>query len=485
MDGVLGSLVWMPWVGMAIVAAIPGTQKDRIRQVGLLVSGLVFLQSLRVWLAFDNATAEFQMVEVYEGYTWGGGNLFIGVDGISLFFVILTTFLIPVCLLASWNAIQERVKEYTLCFLAMGSCTVAVFLVLDVLWFYVFFESVLIPMFLVIGLWGSRARKIRAGYQFFLYTFFGSVFMLLALLTMAWEAGTTDWQVLQEVQWSASQGRWLWLAFFLSFAIKIPMVPFHTWLPEAHVEAPTAGSVMLAGIMLKLGTYGMIRFLLPLFPEASAYFTPFVFTLSVIAIVYTSLTTLRQVDLKKIIAYSSVAHMGFVTLGLFTFNATGVEGSLLIMLSHGWVSSALFLCVGVLYDRYHTRLVKYYQGIGQGMPLFAVIFVFFSMANLGFPGTSSFVGEFLSLAGAFVANPTVAVLASLGTVLGAAYSVWLCNRVLFGTLEASPLGAIVDLNAREMMVFVPLIGLTLWMGVYPTAFMDPMHVSVANLLYVF
>jgi proton-translocating NADH-quinone oxidoreductase chain M len=357
-----------------------------------------------------------------------------------------------------------------------------VFTVLDLLFFYIFFESVLIPMFLMIGIWGSRARKVRAAYQFFLYTLLGSLFMLLAILTIAFETGTTDYQVLLTTEWSESRQIFLWLAFFASFAVKVPMVPFHIWLPEAHVEAPTAGSVMLAGVLLKLGTYGFIRFSIPLFPEASAYFTPFMFTMSVVAIVYTSLTTLRQGDLKKIIAYSSVAHMGFVTLGLFTGNVVGLEGAMMIMLSHGWVSSALFLCVGVLYDRYHSRMVKYYQGLTQVMPLFAFVFVFFSMANLGFPGTSSFVGEFMSLAGAFEANVTVAILAAIGTVLGAAYSVWLCNRVLFGPLQTEVLSGYSDLCRREVAIFLPLMFMTLWMGIYPQVFLQPMHLSILHIL---
>jgi len=336
-------------------------------------------------------------------------------------------------------------------------------------------------MFLMIGIWGSRARKGRAAYLFFFYTLLGSLFMLLAILTIAFETGTTDYQVLLTTTWSESRQIFLWVAFFASFAVKVPMVPFHIWLPEAHVEAPTAGSVMLAGVLLKLGTYGFIRFSIPLFPEASAYFTPFMFTMSVVAIVYTSLTTLRQGDLKKIIAYSSVAHMGFVTLGLFTGNVVGLEGAMMIMLSHGWVSSALFLCVGVLYDRYHTRLVKYYQGLTQAMPLFAIVFTFFSMANLGFPGTSSFAGEFMSLAGAFEANVTVAILAAIGTVLGAAYSVWLCNRVLFGPLQTEVLSGYSDLVRREAAVFAPLIFMTLWMGIYPEVFLQPMHLSILYL----
>lgn len=478
----LSSLVVMPLMGSLGIAFIPSHWTGWIRTGGLVISGLCFLQSLRLWVGFDSSSSRFQFVEVYPGLAWGHGDVFLGVDGISLFLIILTTFLIPICLLASYQAIQHNLKAYTICFLLLGGLTTGVFMVLDVLWFYVLFEAILIPMVLVVGVWGSRARRTRASMQFFLYTAFGSLALLMALLSMAWTVGSTDWQVLSEVTWSPTRERWLWLAFFVSFAVKVPMVPVHTWLPEAHVEAPTAGSVLLAGIMLKLGTYGMVRFLLPLFPNASAYWTPFVFTLSVVAIIYTSLTTLRQGDMKRMIAYSSVAHMGFVTLGLFTGNLTGLMGSMLIMLSHGWVSSALFLCVGVLYDRYHSRLIKYYQGIGQGMPLFAIIFVFFSMANLGFPGTSSFVGEFLVLAGAGAANLTVTFFAAVGTVLGAAYSVWLCNRVLFGPLTSVTLTGIKDITVREAVIFTPLMILTLWMGIYPQAFIEPIEGALASVL---
>lgn len=482
--GVLSSLVVMPLMGALGVAFMPRHRVDWMRVTGLVVSGLCFLQSLRLWVNFDTTTSRFQWVEVYPGLAWGKGDVFVGVDGISLFLIILTTLLIPLCLLASYKSIQQHVKAYTICFLLLGGFTCGVFMVLDVLWFYILFEATLIPMFLVVGIWGSRARRVRAAYQFFLYTAAGSLALLMALLSMAWTVGSTDWQVLTEVTWSPVRERWLWLAFFVSFAVKVPMVPVHTWLPEAHVEAPTAGSVLLAGIMLKLGTYGMLRFLLPLFPQASAYWTPWVFMLSVVAIVYTSLTTLRQTDMKRMIAYSSVAHMGFVTLGLFTGNTLGLMGSMLIMLSHGWVSSALFLCVGVLYDRYHTRLVKYYQGLAQGMPLFAILFVFFSMANLGFPGTSSFVGEFLVLMGSGVANLTVTLMAALGTVLGAAYSVWLCNRILFGPLQHQTLGGISDITLREGVTFIPLVIMTLWMGIYPQIFMDAIEPSLtAVLLY--
>jgi len=473
----LSNLIVLPWLGILVLAFVPSRNTDLIRKIGAGFAGLCFVLSLQLWVLFDNQAVGFQFVEVKNWMF----PVYFGIDGISLFFVLLTTFLILLCIIATWESIQTHVKAYMMAFLVMGSFLVCVFTVLDLLFFYIFFESVLIPMFLMIGIWGSRARKGRAAYLFFFYTLLGSLFMLLAILTIAFETGTTDYQVLLTTTWSESRQIFLWVAFFASFAVKVPMVPFHIWLPEAHVEAPTAGSVMLAGVLLKLGTYGFIRFSIPLFPEASAYFTPFMFTMSVVAIVYTSLTTLRQGDLKKIIAYSSVAHMGFVTLGLFTGNVVGLEGAMMIMLSHGWVSSALFLCVGVLYDRYHTRLVKYYQGLTQAMPLFAIVFTFFSMANLGFPGTSSFAGEFMSLAGAFEANVTVAILAAIGTVLGAAYSVWLCNRVLFGPLQTEVLSGYSDLVRREAAVFAPLIFMTLWMGIYPEVFLQPMHLSILYL----
>jgi len=473
----LSNLILLPWLGIIVLAFVPSRNTDLIRKIGAATAALCFVLSLWLWVLFDNQAVGFQFVEVK---TWVF-PVYFGIDGISLFFVLLTTFLILLCIIATWESIQTHVKAYMMAFLMMSSFLVCVFTVLDLLFFYIFFESVLIPMFLMIGIWGSRARKGRAAYLFFFYTLLGSLFMLLAILTIAFETGTTDYQVLLTTTWSESRQIFLWLAFFASFAVKVPMVPFHIWLPEAHVEAPTAGSVMLAGVLLKLGTYGFIRFSIPLFPEATAYFTPFMFTMSIVAIVYTSLTTLRQGDLKKIIAYSSVAHMGFVTLGLFTGNVVGLEGAMMIMLSHGWVSSALFLCVGVLYDRYHTRLVKYYQGLTQAMPLFAIVFTFFSMANLGFPGTSSFAGEFMSLAGAFEANVTVAILAAIGTVLGAAYSVWLCNRVLFGPLQTEVLSGYSDLVRREAAVFAPLIFMTLWMGIYPEVFLQPIHLSILYL----
>jgi proton-translocating NADH-quinone oxidoreductase chain M len=406
----------------------------------------------------------------------------IGIDGVSLFFVLLTCFLIPVCLLVAWSSVQTYVKEYYIAFLVMESLMIAVFSVLDLLLFYIFFESVLIPMFIIIGVWGSRERKIRAAYQFFLYTLFGSLLMLLAVLLIYFQGGSTDLQVLYTTQFSEKRELLLWLAFFASFAVKVPMVPVHIWLPEAHVEAPTAGSVLLAGIMLKLGTYGFLRFSIPLFPYASIYFTPLVYTMSIIAIIYTSLTTLRQVDLKKIIAYSSVAHMNFVTLGLFSLNAQGVEGSVMLMLSHGLVSPALFLLVGALYDRHKTRLLRYYGGCGRTMPVFASLFLFFTMANISLPGTSSFVGEFLVLTGAFQNNTFAAVLGATGMVLGAAYALWLCNRVIYGFAKPYYISSFSDLSRRELLLFSPFVFLVLLIGIFPAPFLDVLHSSVGNIL---
>ena len=409
-------------------------------------------------------------------------NFYIGLDGISLLFVVLTTFLVPVCILVGWSSIKNYKKEYIIAFLILESFMICVFCMLDLLLFYVFFESVLIPMFIIIGVWGSRQRKIQAAYQFFLYTLLGSVFMLLAILFIWFQTGTTDLQILLTTEFSELRQILLWLAFFASFAVKVPMVPVHIWLPEAHVEAPTAGSVILAGILLKLGTYGFLRFSIPMFPEATLYFTPFIYTLSVIAILYTSLTTIRQVDLKKIIAYSSVAHMNFVTIGMFSLNLQGIEGSILLMLSHGLVSSALFLCVGALYDRHKTRLVKYYSGLASTMPIFAVLFLFFTLANMSLPGTSSFVGEFLILVGVFERNTLIATLAALGMILGAAYSLWIYNRVVFGVWKPHYINKLADLNRREVFTFIPFVFGVLWMGIYPEPFLECMHASVLNLL---
>jgi len=474
-------LFLLPLIGCIIIFFIPKENSLKIKQTGLNISLLTFILSLYLWINFDNSTANFQFVTKIDWIPYSNLSFSLGIDGISLFFVILTTFLIPICLLTSWNSIKTYIKEYVIAFLVIETLLISVFIVLDLLLFYIFFESILIPMFLVIGIWGSRERKIHAAYQFFIYTLLGSVLMLLGIMVIYFQVGTTDVQILLTSSFSVEKQKLLWLAFFASFAVKVPMVPVHIWLPEAHVEAPTAGSVLLAGILLKMGTYGFLRFSIPMFPDATIYFTPLIYTMSVIAIIYTSLTTLRQIDLKKIIAYASVGHMNFVTLGMFSLTVQGIEGSLLVMLSHGIVSSALFLCIGVLYDRYKTRIIKYYRGLTITMPIFATIFLLFTLANISVPGTSSFVGEFLTLVGTFQSNSLITILASTGMILGAAYSIWLYNRVSFGQLTNHIL-AFNDVNKREFVIFVPFIFLTLLMGIYPSLFIDPMHISVSNIL---
>ena len=478
----LSNLILIPLIGSFLVLFIPSQYKETIKVIVLSFSLAEFLLSLMMWMSFDNSSSRFQFVEVYNWIESSNIIFYLGVDGISLFFILLTTLLIPICLLASWDAIKFNEKEYFIAFLAMEALVIAVFCVLDIILFYVFFESVLIPMFIIIGVWGSRERRIRAAYMFFLYTLLGSVLMLLAILYIYYQAGTTDYQILLTTTFDPEVQKLLWLAFFASFAVKVPMLPVHIWLPEAHVEAPTAGSVILAGILLKLGSYGFLRFSLPLFPYASVYFTPFIYSFACIAVIYTSLTAIRQTDLKRIIAYASVAHMNLVLIGMFVYNLQGLEGSILQQLSHGLVSGALFLCVGVIYDRHHTRLVKYYSGLAHTMPIYIAIFMFFSMANIALPGTSSFVGEFLILAGAFQTNTTVCVLSATGMILGGGYSLWLFNRVAFGNIKVQYMKAFSDVDKREFGTLLPLIVLTLVMGIYPEIFLDPMHVSCNNLL---
>ncbi|MCY0147193.1 NADH-quinone oxidoreductase subunit M [Hoeflea sp. G2-23] len=454
--------------------------RRNIRQVALLGTTATFIMSLLIWANFDAADPGFQMVEAIDL----PGSMFsyaMGVDGISMLFVILTTFLMPLCVLASWKSVETRVREYMISFLILETMMIGVFCALDIVLFYVFFEAGLIPMFLIIGVWGGK-RRVYASFKFFLYTLAGSVLMLLAIMAMFWDAGTTDIRALLAHDFPAEMQTWLWLAFFASFAVKLPMWPVHTWLPDAHVEAPTAGSVILAGILLKLGGYGFLRFSLPMFPLASADFAPFMFTLSVVAIIYTSLVAMMQTDMKKLIAYSSVAHMGYVTLGIFAANQQGVQGAIFQMLSHGLISSALFLCVGVIYDRLHTRDIAAYGGLVNNMPRYAVAFMIFTMANVGLPGTSGFVGEFLTLMGVFQANTMVALFATIGVILSAAYALWLYRRVVFGALEKESLKAMLDLSGREKAILYPLIVLIIFFGVYPAPIFDATAASVDALI---
>ncbi|OAI23769.1 NADH-quinone oxidoreductase chain 13 [Methylosinus sp. R-45379] len=481
--GILTGLTFLPLVGAAFILTLKGESEATLRNAkwaALLTTIVVFLLSLVVWGRFDTASAAFQLVE--ERAWFGAGLTYkMGVDGFSIPFVLLTTFLTPFAILASWESVKFRLKEYLVAFLVLETLMIGVFCALDLVLFYLFFEGGLIPMFLIIGIWGGK-RRVYASFKFFLYTLAGSLLMLIAILAIYGKTGTTDIAILLETKFPPSMQIWLWLAFFASFAVKMPMWPVHTWLPDAHVEAPTAGSVILAAILLKMGGYGFIRFSLPMFPDASAYFAPLVYALSVIAVIYTSLVALVQEDIKKLIAYSSIAHMGFVTMGLFTLTTQGVQGAMFLMISHGFVSGALFLCVGVIYDRMHTREIAAYGGLVNRMPLYAVTFMIFTMANVGLPGTSGFVGEFLTLTGAFVANSWVALFATSGVVLSAAYALYLYRRVVFGALEKPSLQTISDLSARELVLFVPLIALTLYYGVRPQPIIDASAAAVANLL---
>ncbi|HZY14545.1 MAG TPA: NADH-quinone oxidoreductase subunit M [Beijerinckiaceae bacterium] len=481
--GILSGIVFLPLVGVAFILTLRGDDEATLRNArwaALSTTIIVFLLSLYAWARFDPSSAAFQLVE--EKKWFGAGLIYkMGVDGMSLPFVILTTFLMPFCILASWESITYRVKEYMIAFLVLETLMVGVFCALDLVLFYLFFEGGLIPMFLIIGVWGGK-RRIYASFKFFLYTLLGSLLMLVAIMAMYVQAGTTDITVLLHTTFPVTMQKWLWFAFFASFAVKMPMWPVHTWLPDAHVEAPTAGSVILAGILLKMGGYGFIRFSLPMFPDASAYFAPLIYALSIIAIVYTSLVALVQEDMKKLIAYSSVAHMGFVTMGLFTMTQQGVQGAIFLMISHGLVSGALFLCVGVVYDRMHTREISAYGGLVQRMPLYAVAFMVFTLANVGLPGTSGFVGEFLSLIGAFQANTWVAFFATTGTILSACYALYLYRRIIFGVIEKPSLQGILDLSPREIAIMAPLVLLTIYYGVRPQPVLDPTAAPVEQLV---
>ncbi len=474
----------VPLIGILLLLCIPSSNYSMLKAVALNTSCIVYIISLFLWVFFNKSIGSFQFVSRILWIPFLNLNFSIGIDGISLFFVLLTTLLIFLCILISWTSVNIYIKEFLIAFLILEFFLIGVFSILDLLLFYIFFESVLIPMYLIVGIWGSRERKIRAAYFFFLYTLLGSVLMLLSILYIYYQAGSTDYEVLLTFAFSKIEQKFLWFSFFSSFATKVPMVPVHLWLPEAHVEAPTAGSVILAGVLLKLGTYGFLRFSFPLFPEASFYFAPIVYFLAVVGIVYTSFTAIRQTDFKRIIAYTSVAHMNLVMVGLFSFNTIGLEGAILQSLSHGFVASALFIIIGVVYERHHTRMVKYYGGLVHVMPLYTFIFLFFTMSNIGLPGTGSFVGEFLILAGSFKTNTSATFISATSMIIGGCYSLWLFNRISYGNLKIQYLKDYIDINKREMFIFLPLIFGTMLIGLYPEFFLNSMHMSVNMLIEI-
>ncbi|MEI8295338.1 MAG: NADH-quinone oxidoreductase subunit M [Alphaproteobacteria bacterium] len=480
----LSTIIFLPLVGALSLMLIRGNEATvarNSRQVAFAISLLVFALSMCLWWFFEERPG-FQFVENRAWIPFFQTRYHLGIDGISLFFVLLTTLLMPLCILSSWRSIENRVRKYMMAFLVLETFLIGMFCALDLVIFYIFFEAVLIPMVLLIGIWGGEHR-IYACFKFFLYTLFGSVLMLVAIMVIYSHTWTTDLPTVIEMRLPFAVQAWVWWAFFIAFAVKIPMWPLHTWLPDAHVEAPTAGSVILAGVLLKMGGYGLLRFSLPLFPEASLYYAPFVIVLSLIAIVYTSLVALVQTDIKKLIAYSSVAHMGFVTLGIFTFNSQAVSGAVFQMLSHGIVSAALFLCVGVIYDRFHTREIKYYGGLVTRMPRYAFFFMLFTLASLGLPGTSGFVGEFLVIVGVFSVNMVAASIAATAMVLGASYGLWLYRRIIFGTLTTNlEPRAMLDLDWREIVVLGTLAVLVLLAGIHPQFLLKVINPAVQELL---
>ena len=480
---ILSAIIFIPLIGAFFIFVTKGEQKNVERNskyVAIFTSLANFFLSILLWYFFDNSTPDFQFIEEKK---WMAGfiNFQLGIDGISMLFILLTTFIAPLCIFSGIHSIKFKIKEFFIAILMMETLMLGVFCSLDLVIFYLFFEGGLIPMFLIIGIWGGP-KRVYSAFKFFLFTLLGSVLMLVAIISIYWIAGTTDvirlldGRIPQEFQYL------LWLAFFSSFAVKLPMWPVHTWLPDAHVEAPTAGSVILAAILLKMAGYGFIRFSLGLFPVASDYFTPLIFVLSIIAIIYTSLVALMQDDMKKLIAYSSVAHMGFVTIGIFSLTKQGLEGSIIQMMSHGLISAALFLCVGVVYDRYHSRMISSYGGLVNIMPKYALVFMIFTLAALGLPGTSGFVGEFLVLVGALQKNILVAVLASFGVILVAAYMLWLYRRVIFGKITNPEIKEITDLNKTEIYIFASLVFLILFFGVYPKPLFNTIDISISNLI---
>lgn len=481
----LSTITWLPTLGAIFILVFSALIKDEKKAAGfariqaLIFTTITFLISIKLVVDFDHTNSAMQFTESVAW--WGNIKYAMGVDGISILFVLLTTFLLPLCIIASWTSVTKRVVQYFAAFLILESVMIGVFCATDLVYFYILFEAGLIPMYLIIGIWGGKNR-FYAAYKFFLYTLLGSLFMLVAIAYMAIKAGTTDIIALQNFEFAKDVQIWLWLAFFASFAVKMPMWPVHTWLPDAHVEAPTAGSVILAGVLLKMGGYGFLRFSLPMFPDASVHFQGLIFAMSVIAIIYTSLVAFRQTDIKKLIAYSSVAHMGFVTLGIFSLNAAGIQGAMFQMLSHGIISGALFLCVGVIYDRMHTREIAFYGGLVNRMPIYAAIFMLFTMGNVGLPGTSGFVGEVLTMQGAFLADRIYAIFAASGVILSAAYMLTLYRKTVFGPITNDKLNNIDDLNIREFFVFVPLVIGTIILGFKPQLILSYTDASVMNLV---
>ena len=481
---ILSVITFLPLTGVLFLLLIRGNTESvatNARLVALWVSGFTFLLSLSLYFGFDAEMTGYQFEERADWISGSGISYHLGVDGISMPFILLSTFLTPLSILASWKSITHRVRDYMIAFLVLEVMMVGMFASLDMLMFYLFFEGVLIPMFIIIGVWGG-AERVYAAFKFFLYTLLGSVLMLVCMLVMYHMAGTTDIPALSAFAFSPELQFWLFLGFFASFAVKVPMWPVHTWLPDAHVQAPTAGSMILAGVLLKMGGYGFIRFSLPMFPDASEYFAPFIFVLSIVAVIYTSLVALAQSDMKKLIAYSSVAHMGFVTIGIFTLTEQGIAGAMFQMISHGLVSAALFFCVGVVYDRLHTREISAYGGVVDAMPRYAAFFMFMMLASVGLPGTSGFVGEMLVLVGAWETSHWVAIFAATGLILGACYMLWLYRRVVFGRAEKPEVLEMGGLDRREVLIFVPLTILVLWFGVYPSTLLDVMAYSVSDIM---
>jgi len=483
---ILSLVTFLPLVGAALILLLARGSEAAVaataRWVALWTTLVTFALSIAIWIGFDPTVVGFQMEEKVAWFPDLNISYHLGVDGISVLFVVLSAFLMPICILASWESIHSRVKEYMVSFLILETMMIGMFCALDYVLFYVFFEGVLIPMFVIIGIWGSGERRIYAAFKLFLFTLLGSVLMLVALLTMYVQAGTTDIPTLLATKYGYDMQVWLWLAMFASFAVKVPMWPVHTWLPDAHVEAPTAGSVILAGVLLKMGGYGFLRFSIPMLPEATALLTPLVYGLSIVAVIYTSLVALAQEDMKKMIAYSSIAHMGFVTAGMFSLTQQGMEGSIFQMLSHGVVSSALFLCVGVVYDRLHTREIARYGGLANNMPKYAVFFFIMLLGSVGLPATSGFVGEFMIMLGIFQVNTWVATLVATGLILGATYMLLLYRKVIFGEITREDVRKMTDLTPREIVIFVPLALVVLWMGIYPSSFLNVMSVSVDHLI---